>query len=66
MEQLFDRESLIEDLLDEREEILEMLESLPDFRAQPGWHLTEQHILRQCLVEVNRDLLDLGQKPSDF
>ena len=60
MAELFERESLIEDLLDEREEIIEMISVLPEFKAQQDWHLTEQHILGQCLVEVTKDLLDMG------
>ena len=60
MAELFEREGLIEDLLDERDEILEMIGNLPPFRAQKDWHLTEQHILGQCLVEVSRDLLEMG------
>ena len=60
MQELFDREGLVEDLLEERDEILDMIDSLPDFKSGPDWHLTEQHILRQCLVEVNRDLIDMG------
>lgn len=60
MAELFERESLIEDLLDERDEILEMIVTLPEFKAQKDWHLTEQHILGQCLVEVSRDLIDMG------
>lgn len=60
MAEPFERESLIEDLLDERDEILEMIGTLPEFKAQKDWHLTEQHILGQCLVEVSKDLIDMG------
>ncbi len=51
-----DKYTLIEDLLDEREELMELIEELPKFKPQPNWHLTEQHILRQNLIDVEKDL----------
>lgn len=57
---LFDKKRLVDDLLEEREEILEILSQMPAFTAQSNWHLSEHHILHQCLVEIGEDLLELG------
>ncbi len=51
-----DKHTLIEDLLDEREELLELIEELPPFVPQKNWHLSEQHVLMQCLIDVEKDL----------
>lgn len=61
-----DRQTLIEDLMDEREELLELISELPRFRPHIGWHLSEQHVLRQCLIDVEKDLYLEGVDADDM
>lgn len=58
------KKALYEDLLEEREDIIDMIDALPEFLPTPNWHLTEQHILRQCLIDVEDDLQRLGLERS--
>ncbi len=50
----------IDELVEEREEIIELIETLPVFEPSVGWHLSEQHTLFQCLIEVEKELQELN------
>ena len=56
---LSERQLAFDELTDEREEILELIETLPVFRPRVDWHLSEQHTLFQCLIEVEKELQEL-------
>ena len=59
MEFLSEQQIAIEELIEEREEIKELIESLPIFKPRKDWHLSEQHTLYQCLIEVEKELQEL-------
>lgn len=69
MKQLVGVSVCFEDLEDEREDLIEALEQLPKFSPGPDWHRTEQHILMQCLIDVDKEIQEksarLGAVPGE-